>query len=107
VKYLLQTNSDNSSTWAMHIRHLSKRYGLEDPLEFLKRDPPPKSEYKELIATRITSYFENYLRNSSSENSLLDYLNVSTGGLRGRHLPALSNPWGLIIQFVVSEEYYR
>ena len=91
VKYLLRTSSENSRTWAIHIRHLSERYGLEDPLLCIKRDPPSKSEYKELIATKITSYFENSLRKSASENSLMDYLNVSTIGLRGRHHPALSN----------------
>ena len=44
-----------------------------------------------MIATKITSYFENCLRRSAGENSLMDYLNVSTVGLRGRHHPALSN----------------
>ena len=46
VKYLLKESSDNSRTWAMHVRHLSKMYCLEDPLLCLSRDPPSKSEYK-------------------------------------------------------------
>ena len=28
VKYLLETSSENSRTWAVHIRHLSQKYGL-------------------------------------------------------------------------------
>ena len=91
VKYLLQTSCENSRTWAAHVRHLSQRYGLEDPLTCLRRDPPSKSDYKELVSTKITVYFENLLRDLAAENSLMEYLNVSTIGLRGRHHPALSN----------------
>ena len=90
VKQLLQTCTESSRTWAMHVRHLSRRYGLEDPLDSLKRDAPAKYEYKELIATKITAYFENNLRQSASSNSQMDFLNVTTTGLRGRHHPALS-----------------
>ena len=53
VKYLLQHCSENSRTWSMHVRHLSRRYGLEDPLDCLNRDPPNKSEYKEMIAVIV------------------------------------------------------
>ena len=91
VKYLLQTCSDNSRTWSIHVRHLCKKYGLEDPLSCLSRDPPTKSNYKEMIATKITAYYEKMLRQSAIENSQMKYLNVSTTGLRGRHHPALSN----------------
>ena len=91
VKYLLQHCSENSRTWSMHVRHLSRRYGLEDPLDCLNRDPPSKSQYKEMIAVKITAYFENSLRLSASTNSQMDYLHVATIGLRGRHHPALAN----------------
>ena len=91
VKYLLQNSAENSRTWAMHVRHLSRKYGLEDPLECLRRDPPTHSSYKELISTRITAYYENVLRESASSNSQMEYLNVTTFGLRGRHHPALAN----------------
>ena len=91
VKYLLENSSENSRTWSAHIRHLSRKYGLEDPLISLRRDPPPKSVYKEMIATKITVYHENLLRQSAARNDLIKYLNVSTIGLRGPHHPALSN----------------
>ena len=91
VLYLLRNSSENSRTWAIHLRHLSRKYGLEDPLDCLARDPPTKSFYKEYIATKITAYYENMLRQSANKNSLMTYLNVSTTGLRGRHHPALSN----------------
>ena len=87
VKYLLQTSSENNRTLTVHIRHLSQKYGLEDSLSCLKRDPTSKSTYKEMIATNITSYYEC----SAEGNDLMKYLNVSTFGLRGRRHPALSN----------------
>ena len=91
LKYLLKSSPDNSRTWAVHLRHLCTRYGLEDPLVYLSRDPPTRSFWKELIATKITSYFENKLRNTASTNSLMGYLNTYECGLRGRHHPALAN----------------
>jgi hypothetical protein len=91
LKYLLKTSPDNSRTWAAHIRHLCKRYGLEDPLLYLSRDPPTKSFWKELIATKITVYFENKLRTKAATNSQMEFLNTYTCGLRGRHHPALAN----------------
>ena len=91
VKYLLENTCENSRTWAAHLRHLSRLYELEDPLSCLRRDPPQKSQYKELILTKITAHYENKLRISATGNSLMTYLNVSTLGLRGRHHPALSN----------------
>ena len=91
VKYLLEHSTENSRTCSAHIRHLSRQYDLEDPLLCLRRDPPSKSEYKELIATKITVYYENVLRQSAMKNEQMKYLNISTLGLRGRHHPALSN----------------
>ena len=91
VKYLLEHSNENSRTWSAHIRHLSTKYELEDPLMCLRRDPPTKSEYKEYIATRITVYYEKLLRQSAASIDQMKYLNVSTIGLRGRHHPALAN----------------
>ena len=91
VKYLLETCSENSRTWAAHLKYLSSLYGLEDPLLCLRRNPPTKSSYKELVMTRITAYYEAKLREAADKNSLMGYFNVSTLGLRGRHHPALAN----------------
>ena len=91
INYLLETTENNSRTWAAHIRYLSTKYNLPDPLECLERDPPPKPEYKEYIQTKITAYFETILRSKASTSSSLRYLNVSLTGLRGKRHPALSN----------------
>ena len=91
LKYLLKTSPDNSRTWAAHVRHLCKRYGLEDPLVYLNKDPPSRSSWRELIATKITAYFENKLRSAASTNSLMGFLNTFSCSLRGRHHPALAN----------------
>ena len=90
VKHLLENNCENSRTWSTHLRFLCSVYGLEDPLLSLQKDPPTKSQFKELINTRITAHFERELRKSASENSLMQYFNVSTLNLRGRHHPAIS-----------------
>ena len=90
VKYLLENNCENSRTWSQHLRYLSEIYGLEDPLLCLKHDPPTKSEYKELVNTKITAHFEKKLRKNAAENSLMKYFNVTTLNLRGRHHPAIS-----------------
>ena len=91
IKYLLENSCENSRTWSAHVRNLSRRYGLEDPIICLRKDAPSKAAYKELVKTKITAYFETNLRIATAQNSLMTYLNVTTAGLTGRHHPALSN----------------
>ena len=45
-------------------------YEMEYPLPCLRRDPPDKSQYKEL--TKSTAYHENRLRIFATGNSLID-----------------------------------
>jgi hypothetical protein len=90
VKYLLENSPENSRTWAVHLRYLSMKYGLKDPIECFKSDPSSKSQYKENILTKICAYYEKNLRTKAENNSLMGYLNVSLTGLRGRHHPALA-----------------
>ena len=90
VKYLLQTSTENSRTWSINLRHISRQYGLPDPLDWLCQDPIPKSTFKEIILSKISAFHENELRRSASENSRMLYLNVSLTGLRGRLHPALA-----------------
>lgn len=77
IKYILSTSPDNSRTWAINLRHISKMYGMEDPLSCLIRDPPSKSEYKEAVFTKILAFHEKELRNLAATNSKMNYLNVS------------------------------
>ena len=91
VKYLLTTSCDNSRTWAVNLRHISKMYNLEDPLSCLLRDPPPKSQYKETVMTKISAFHEKELRSLAITNSKMRYFNVSLIGLRGKHHPSLTN----------------
>ena len=90
VKYLLETALDNSRTWSIHLRNLSEQYGLSDPLEYLKLDPPAKSQFKEDVLSKICAHHERSLRAMALGNSKMLYLNVSLTGLRGRHHPALT-----------------
>ena len=89
VKYLLENNKENSRTWSSHLRYLSSKYGLMDPLLCMQKDPPSKSLYKEGVMTKICAYHEKDLREKASSNSRMTYLNVSLSSLRGRPHPSL------------------
>ena len=91
VKHLLKTSPQNSRTWSIHLKILSEKYGLSDPIECLKEDAPTKSSFKELVETKITAFYEKELRTQALENSCMKFFNVSLIGLRGRPHPALSN----------------
>ena len=58
VKYLLSAIPENSHTWCAHVKILSQKYEMWDPVDCLKRDPPSKSEYREYVLTKITAYYE-------------------------------------------------
>ena len=90
MKYLLETSSENSRTWSVHLQYLSQKYELPDPLECLRADPLVKSQFKENILTKISAYYEKSLRENAAKRSKMLYLNVSLSGLRGRHHPALA-----------------
>ena len=67
VKYLLSTSSENSTTWAVNLRHICKMYGLEDPLQSLCKNPPSRQIYKESTLTKITAFHEKELKNQASK----------------------------------------
>ena len=90
VKHLLETSEENSRTWSVHLRHLCRHYGLPDPLDWLRQDPPLKSTFKESVITKICAKHENELRLKAKQNSKLTYMNVSLLGLRGRLHPVLN-----------------
>ena len=90
VKYLLQISPNNSRTWSTHLRHISKMYGIEDPLKCLESVPPPKKVYKKNVITKITAFHERELRQLTVDNSAMIYLNVSLIGLNGRLHPAIT-----------------
>ena len=72
LKYLLFTSPDNSRTWAINLKHIM--YGMEDPLSCQMRDPPSKSEYKEIVFTHILAFREKELRILAASNSKMKYL---------------------------------
>ena len=91
IKYLLQNSNGNSRTWAIHVRNLCKLYKMEDPLSLLFQDPPPKSQFKEYVTTKIVSYHESELRKCALESESMMYFNPSVIGLRGKPHPAIAN----------------
>ena len=91
VKYLLSSTPENSHTWCAHLRSLSAKYDMWNPSECLQRDPPSKSEYREYVLTKITAFYEKYLRDLARENSCMQFLHVDMTGLRGKHHPAIAD----------------
>ena len=87
VKTLLSISTDNSRTWAVHVRHLARMYGLPDPLAMLESPPPSKNSWKGDITTIITSYHEKQMRSAANSNSKMEWLNVSMTGLQGKSHP--------------------
>ena len=90
TQYLLEDCPLNSHTWARHIKSLSAMYGMEDPAKLISQPPPSKSEFRNIVHTKITVYHEKKLRAAAITNSKMTYLNVSLKGLNGRPHPALS-----------------
>ena len=91
IKYLLEHSGDNSRTWAVYIRQLCFMYNMEDPLICLQRDPPPKSTFKEYVATKIASFHETELRQMATKSESMKYFNVALFGLRGCCHPSICN----------------
>ena len=84
VKHLMETSPPNSRTWSVHIKHLSKMYGLQSPLDLIIQDIPKKHSFKKDVITSIRSNHEAELRSKAETNGKMKYLNVSTIGLDGR-----------------------
>ena len=100
VKYLLESTQPNSRTWSANLRHLTQKYSLPDPLNWLKSDPPKKSAFKEMILTKVCTYYETELRELAATNSRLKYFNVSVLSLRGKCHPAL---WHILTPYEVKK----
>ena len=74
TKYLLQNCPLNSHTWARHIRNLSVMYDMEDPAKLITLQPPSKSEFRNIVHTKITVFHEKKLRMAASTNSKMAFL---------------------------------
>ena len=91
VQYILKMSSNESTTWAVHVRLLCLQYGLPDPLHLLSDLAWPKSVWSAHVRTKITCYTEQKLREKAKKNSKMCYLNVELSGLSGAPHVALLN----------------
>ena len=89
VKYLLETSNDNSHTWCIHLRHLSRMYSMTDPLTLLYNKPPSKDKYKQYVKVLIVSYHEKEQRQNCVNSESMKYFNVNLRGLGGYPHPAI------------------
>ena len=92
VKYILMMCSGNSTTWSNHVQILCLKYQLPSPLHLIEKEAPwSKESWKELVKTKVTAFYENLLREQSTSNTKMKYLNVQLHGLSGRPHPVLQN----------------
>ena len=91
VKHLLEFSQPNSRTWSANLRYLAEKYDLPNPLEMLKSSPQNKSSFKELVHTKICSYYERELREMATRKSRMEFFNVSLTSLRGSCHQAIRN----------------
>ena len=91
-KYILKMCPDTSLTWSNHVQILCKKYSLPSPLHLLESSSAwTEAQWKCLVKTRVTAWFEADLRRQALPNSKLEYLNVQLNGLCGRPHPSLLN----------------
>ena len=77
VEYILTMCESSSTTWSNHLQLLCLKYGLPSPLLLMQSGPSwSKEDWHCLVKTRVTIWFENYLRGLSIGNSKMKYLNV-------------------------------
>ena len=88
--YVLENSSDNSRTWCIHLRNISKIYGMDNPLTLLNSSPPTKNQYKENVKIIVAAYHEKQLRIKLKNSQSAKYFNTSLLGLSGKLMPSHS-----------------
>ena len=81
--------TESSVTWCNHIQLLCRKYSLPSPLQLLQHPPCKQEDWKCLVKTRVTAWYERDLRHKAGCNSKMTYLNVLLSGLSGKPHPAL------------------
>ena len=81
---VLHSDSDSSKSWFIQIRKLSSMYDLPSPLAMLA-SPLSKTSYKSMIKSRVTDYWERFLRKSAAPKDSLLYFNPDFMSLRKCH----------------------
>ena len=89
AKYILMMCPESSLTWCNHIKLLCKKYSLPSPLQLMQHPACKQGDWKCLVKTRVTAWYERELRLKASCNSKMAYLNVQLSGLSGKPHPAL------------------
>ena len=91
ISYILNNMNGKSRTWCKYFSNICQQYGIENPSELIKQDPPSKSSFKKNIETRILSFHENEQRKRASNIKRMKYFNISLFGLNSKCHPAILN----------------
>ena len=95
AQWTLITAKFSASSWFFKIRELTLLYGLPSPISMLQ-SPPSKTQFKNIIRSKITDYWEVKLRSEASALLSLRYFNPNYMSLNRPHplwLTCTSNPY--------------
>ena len=108
----LLTESDDSGSWFVHVRNLCTKYGLPSALSLLSQELT-KDKYKSTVKSKVTDFWESYLRQEATSKSSLRYFDANFASLSKPHpiltTPA-SNPYEVnksVIQLLMISGRYR
>ena len=73
VKYMLMMCTESSVTWCNHIQLLCRKYSLPSPLQLLQHPPCKQEDWKCLVKTRVTAWYERDLRHKAGCNSKMTW----------------------------------
>ena len=93
ARHVLLSGKKSAKSWFQNIHHLCLLYGLDHPLQLLNY-PPSKTSFKLLVKLRITTHWEDVLKNEASNLPSLHYFMADRCSLSQPHniwLAAASN----------------
>ena len=76
ARHVLTNSPKSLKSWFQNIDSLCQRYGLPPPLQLLD-NPPRKSQFKALLAKKVSCYWTDILTAEASELKSLKYFNPS------------------------------
>ena len=83
-KQVLLSGRSSGKSWFQQIRDICMLYGLDHP-HYLLVNPPPKSQFKKLVAKKITEHWEHIFKEEAIQLSSLQYFIPANSTLTTPH----------------------
>ena len=84
AKFILTFAPQSATSWFQHIREISRKYSLPDPIHLLLY-PPSKISYKKEVKLRVLDYWQQVLRKEASSLSSIKMLRTEYYSLLRPH----------------------